>query len=897
MPEWNPEIVRRLAPLKLSPTREAEIADELAQHLEDRYQELLASGRTDDEACRTAIKELEGEDFLVRSLRRIETEFHREPIAPGKDSKTLLSGILQDIRYALRMLRKSPGFTAIAVLTLALGIGANTAIFSMADAFLVHPISLPHVNRVVMLSWYQKAPAYPADYLYWKGQSGSFEKMAAYRQDDMNLTGGSAPERVYGSRVTPDFFATLGVEPAMGRTFTSSEGEPAHSQVAILSYGLWHERFAGDPQILGKRIEIDGQHHTVIGVMPKDLDFPVPTDLWTPLALTPAERADRAHANLHVIARLKDGIPLERAQSGMSILAQRLAQAYPATDKNLTIRVMPVSQFVEGSITRSYTFMFLMAVGIVLLIACANIANLQLARSSTRQKEIAVRTALGARRWRIVRLLLVENILLGVLGGAASVALAAWALNAMDSNMPAEIARLVPGWYEIRMDSRALVFTLGIAILSGVIAGLMPALGASRVALNESLKEAGTAVAGGSRSRQRLRGAFVVAQIVVALMVVISAMLMVKGFRKLVRTQESYAGGRVLIAAVNLPASRYPTDATRAAFYRNALEKLQTIPGVSQAETFYTIPISNNGTDWRDFQIEGQTAFPLRRGRGPAAVLQPISAGYFSMLRIPLVQGRAFTNADNADSQPVAIVSENLAHSYWPGKSAIGRHVKLGSADSKQPWLTVVGVASNVLYDWTDQLPEPAIYVPFAQSPLSETLLAIRTNADAGGFAPAARAAIASVDPQLPAFSVMPLSSAIHGSIVGLAYTADMMAALGSIALLIALVGVYGVMAYAVAERTHEFGVRMALGARPSDVLWLVSRRGAWLGGAGVVLGVPLAVATARVLAGLIYGTAAMDWSVFAGIAALIAVVIAAACYIPARRAMRVDPMVALRYE
>ena len=881
--DWLRQVALRLRAAFGKRQRDAMLAEELQTHLALLIEQNIERGMLPEAARRAAKMSLGGADQIKESVCE-----HR--------GLPLLENLWQDLRFGLRMLRKSPGFTAVAVLTLALGIGANTTIFSMAGAFLVHPISLPQVSRLMMLSVYQKAPASAADYLDWRAQSGSFEQMAAYQQDDMNLTGGAEPERVFGSRVSADFFATLGVQPVLGRAFTATEDQPGHSQVAILSYGLWRQRFGGDPQILGKSVDVGGQRCTIVGVMSKDFDFPVPTDLWTPLALTPTERADRAHGTLHVVSRLKTGISPGLAQSEMSALAQRLARAYPATDTDLSIRVMPLVQFVEGSVTRSYTILFMIAVGIVLLIACSNIANLQLARSSARQKEITARVALGARRWRIFRLLLVENILLGMLGGAASVALAFWAVHAVDANIPADIARLIPGWYEIRVDGRALIFTLTIAILGGVLAGVMPALGASRLALNESLKESISTIAGGNRSRQRLRGAFVVAQIVVALVAVVSAMLMVKGFRRLVRTQESYIGGRVLIMAVNLPASRYARPAARTAFYRNALDRLQAIPGVSQAESFYTIPVSNNGTDWRDFQIEGQSA-ESSRGRKHGAVLQTISPGYFSMLHLQLQQGRAFTDADTADRQPVAIVSDNLARSYWPGESAIGRHIKLGRADSTQPWLTVVGVASNVLYDWTDQLPEPAIYVPVAQLPPTETLLGIRTEGNAAVFAPSARAALASIDSQLPAFNVMPLSSAIHKSIVGLAYTADMMAALGLIALLIALVGVYGVTAYAVAERTHEFGVRVALGAQRSDVLWLASRRGAWLAGAGLVLGVPLAVMTARVLAGLIYGTAAMDGSVFAGIAGLILVVVLAACYIPARRATRVDPMVALRYE
>ena len=801
----------------------------------------------------------------------------------------------QDVRFAFRMLAKSPAFTVVAVLTLALGIGANTAIFSMADAFLVRPISLPGVDRLAIVSGYQKAPASAADYLDWKAQSRSFEQLAAYRQDDINLTGAGQPERVVGSYVTPDFFATVGVAPLIGRAFSANEGMPRGDQVVILSQGLWKQHFSGDPGVLGKTVDLNGQSCTIVGVMPGDFDFPVPSDLWRPLAFTPAERADRATRALNAMGRLRSGVSFVQAQAEMSTIGRRLAQSYPVADKDLTVRVMPISEFVEGDITRSYTFMLLIVAGVVLLIACSNLANLQLARSTARQREVAVRTALGASRWRIVRLLLVENLMMGVLGGAVSIALAGWTLNQMGSSMPADIARLIPGWYEIRVDGRVLLFTLAVAILSGVIAGLMPALNASRTALNESLK-AGPG-AGGSPARQRMRSAFVVVQIVVALVLVVSAALMVKGFGKLAQTQESYAPEHMLVMAVNLPASRYATESARELFYRQALRKLRAMPEVTDAETFYTIPLSNDGSDWHDFQIEGSAPPARGRGRGPAAVLQTISAGYFSMLNIPVQQGRAFSDADQAGSQRVAIVSQKLANYYWPHESALGQHIRLGGAESRGPWLTIVGVASNVLYDWTDQLPEPAIYVPYEQAPLAATVLAIRTNTDAVGLAQSARAALASIDPQSPAFNVMPLANAIRESIVGLADVAGMMAAIGLIALVIALVGVYGVLAYFVAGRTHEFGVRMALGALPRDILRLLLWRGASLAGVGMIIGLPLAVVVARLLAGLIYGTSSMDWGVFAGIAALLLGVICAACLVPARRAMRVDPMVALRYE
>lgn len=869
-------------------SRQEELSEEIESHLQMAAHEREERGENPRAAEQCARREF-GNQGIVREVTRDQWGWR------------WLETLFQNLRYALRMLRKSPGFTAVAVLTLALGIGANVAIFSMADAFLVHPISLPQVGRLAMVSIYEKGSVSAAAYLDWAAQNRSFEQLAAYHGDDISLTGVGIPERVFGSRVTGNFFSTVGVQPFFGRSFfpgsLREEVQSGDVQSVVLSYGLWRGHFTADANVLGKTVDLDGKRVTIIGVMPKDFDFPVPSDLWVPLMLDSPQRADRKTRELQVVGRLKDGISIQHAQSEMSTIQNRLAQTYPASDRDLSAYVMPITEFVEGNITRTYTFIFLVAVGFVLLIACSNIASLQLARSTTRQKELAVRAALGAGRWRIIKLLLVENVLLALFGGAVSLALAKWVLNLMASNMPAYIARLIPGWYEIRLDNLAVVYALTIAILGGLLAGLIPALSASRTALNESLKEGGRGSSGGGRSRQRLRSIFVVAQIAVALVLVVGAALMVKGFRRLISVQEMYAPQRVLIFAVNLPAARYKTDVARALFYRQALDKLHSIPGATAAEMSYTIPLSNNGTQWSEFQIEGRVITTSPRRTHSAAVLQTISAGYFSILNIPLKQGRAFEQEDRAGTQPVAVVSQKLANFYWPHASAVGQHIKVGGPDSKQPWLTIVGVASDVLYDWTDQLPESTIYVPYTQSPPAETLLAIRTSSDPGQFAQSSRAAISTIDPSLPTFNVMPLSDAIHESIVGLAYTADMMTGLGIIGLVIALVGIYGVIAYSVAERTHEFGVRMALGAQRRDVLWLVSRRGAWLTGLGIAIGLPLAVALARLLEGSIYGTQALDVGVFIGIVASLALVALAASYISARRAMRVDPMVALRYE
>ncbi len=806
-----------------------------------------------------------------------------------------MATLMQDVKYGLRMIIKNPGFTAVAVVTLALGIGANTSIFSIASAFLVRPVALPGTDRLaVVSSGTEKEPAAPADYLDWKAQSASFQSMAAYEQLDLNMTSLGAPERVLGARVTPDFLSVLAVNPALGQGFLPDEDQPGRDRAALLSYALWQRRFGGDSSVIGKVVELDAKAYTITGVMGKDFEFPVPTDVWIPLAMSPTERAERASRTLHVVGRLKPGVSVAQAQSEMSTIATRLARAYPQTNKGRGAGVMPLVEFVEGDITRAYTLMLLVAVGFVLLIGCSNIANLQLARSMTRQKEMAVRAALGSSRWRGVRLLLVENVLLALLGGAAGILFSGWTLGLCARNMPAEIARLIPGWSQVHLDWRSLVYTLAIAFAAGVIAGIAPALRGSHTDLTEALKEAGRGSTE-ARRRQTIRGVLIAGQIAVALVLLIGAGLMVKGFRRLVDAQQQYSPQTMLTFEVTLPKSRYADATKRELFYRKALEKLSSIPGVTSAVAFTTYPASNNGVRYTAFQIEGRPVLNL--SRMPRGVLETISPNYFQAMHVPIVDGRQFTTQDRENVPAVAIVSRRLARLYWPNESALGKRIQIGEPAPHGPWLTIVGIAGDVLYDWTNQRPEPTMYVPYAQSPAQDSLLAIRASVISETLGKDAQAKIASIDPELPIFEIMTLDRAIRNSIVGLAYVADMMAGLGVIALVIALAGVYGVMSYAVAERTHEMGVRLSLGAQRGDVLWLVSRRGLLLTLGGFVMGLPLSVWLANLMHGLIYGTSAFDPATFFGIPALLAFVAVLACYIPARRAMRVDPIIALRYE
>ncbi|HUK31468.1 MAG TPA: ABC transporter permease [Candidatus Acidoferrum sp.] len=805
-----------------------------------------------------------------------------------------MHSLWQDFRFGFRNLLRNPGFTAIAALTLSLGIGANTAIFSVADAFLLRPLPFSNLDRLAAVVNGQKAPVTAADYLDWKAENHSFEQLAAYKQEDVSISGDGQPEQVFGVQVTADFLETLAQGPQIGRGFAAGEDEPGKNQVAILSYGLWQSRFGGDSRIAGRTVNLDGKPFTVIGVMGRDFNFPVPTDLWTPFDFSPQQWGDRKAHSLKVVGRLKVGVSIAQAQAEMKTISGRLELAYPATNKNIKAHVMPLAEFVEGTLTRSATFLLLAVVGVVLLIACANIANLQLSRGSARGREIAVRAALGASRLRVVRLLLAENVLLALFGGAASLLFSDFFLRLLLHSMPGEIARLIPGWDQLQLDNRSLLFTMAIAILSGILAGLWPAFGGSKADLNLALREGGRGSTG-SRLQQRFRSIFVVAQIATALALLVSANLAVRGLRGILHSADAYDPGHTLVLAVNLPAASYSNESARARFYQQATDRLASLPGVQSAAMFSAFPLSNNGVDWEDFQIEGRVAPDA--AHSPNAVMQSVSPGYFGLMHVQLKQGRNFTDGDTSNSLGVAIVSEKLARRSWPGQSAIGKRIQVGEPDSREPWLEVVGVAGDVLYDWTNESPEAVIYRPVAQSPMREAFFGLRVAGAPSSFSDAARAHLATLDPLLPAFDVMSLDEAIHESLAGNSQIAGMMGILSFIALVIAIVGVYGVVAFAVTARLHEFGIRMALGAQKRDIFLLVMRRGALLAAGGLAVGGPAAFAMGKVLSGGLFGIGGVPTSILVAVAAVLIAVTLVACWIPARRATRVDPLVALRYE
>ena len=807
--------------------------------------------------------------------------------------------MFSDIRYGIRALRRNPAVTVTAVVALALGISSNTAMFSLADAFLFKPLALKHPDGLVMLPETRgdhpiagMSNVSPANFEDWKRQAQSFEGLAACEMVSFNITGQGDPEGVLGDRVSSGFFELLEAQPAMGRTFQPEEDQTGRDQEVILSFGLWQRRYAADAQIIGKTVRLDGRPFIVVGVMPKDYHFPKGAELWTPMAMSDQERAVRGPRYMDVVARLKPGVTPRQAGAEMEIIANRLAQAYPETNRGWHVRVMPIRDFLVGDLTNTYTWMLLVAVGFVLLIACANVANLQFARATFRAREIAVRTALGASRWSVVRLLLTESVLLGVGGAVGGIWLAQWDVEMIQAYMPPEIARWVSGWDQIHVDGRTLLFTALVAVMAGIVSGLAPALESSRPNLNETLKEGARGSSTG-RSGSRLRSVLLVGEIALALVLLVGAGLMVKGVHGLIAINDDLAPQSVLTLRITLPEAKYKESREISAFFRRALDSLAALPGVEGAAVETSVPYGDLGGSSR-FSIEGQRE---EAGEQRVAQDQIISPNYFGTMRVGLREGRECSERDGRDTQPVVIISESMARRYWPGKTAVGRKIRLGAEGTKDPWLTVVGVAEDVRYDWFFTEPKPVVYRPYSQVGRPYTYVALRASGDPMALVAGVRHAITGLDSELPVFDVMTLEKVISESVLGLSYVAVMMTVLGAIALVLACVGVYGVMAYAVSERTREIGIRVALGAEKTDVLRMVITRGLVVTAIGLSIGLVLAVMVARLLASFIYGVSATDWQVFGGVSLALTAAAILACYIPARRAMRIDPVEALRYE
>ena len=674
-----------------------------------------------------------------------------------------------------------------------------------------------------------------------------------------NIVGaGGEPERVLQTLVSANFFTTFGVQPVYGRGFQEGEDQPGREREVVLSDRLWRRRFAADPAIVGKNIRLDDQNFLVTGVMPASFDFPMATELWTPHAFTPAQLANRRGNQVEAAARLKPGRTLEQAGLELDSLSARLEKSYPDTNKGRRYMAWPARRFMVDSETQQYSIMLLCSVIFVLLIACVNVANLQFARATGRLREVAVRTALGASRWRVIAQLVTESVLLSVAGALFGLLIAKWGIGMMRGGMPAEIERYILGWKDIQMDARTLLFTLIAAILSGILAGLAPAWQCSRPNLTDALKEGGRGGSTGG-ARHRLRNILVASEVALAVVLLVGAGLMVRGFRKLVESGERLEPATLLTMRLALTDNKYHEPHQRVAYYRDVLDRIRVLPGVRSAAAVTALPYSDH-SNGRAFTIEGRPAEPDQL---PNGMYQATTPDYFDLVHIPLVAGRRLTESDGADAPKVAVISQRMAERWWKNESPVGKHIRLGGLDSKAPWLTIVGVVGDIMHNPYDREPRRTIYVPFPQAPQLWMDIGVRTAGDPLALAPAISAAIRTVDREQPITDLRTMARSIHNRAIGLNYMAVLMGVFGLLALCLSAIGVYGVMAYMVSEQTHEIGIRMALGAERQSVLAMVFRKGMLTICAGLIVGLPIAWGFARLMASLIFGVTANDPATF----------------------------------
>jgi putative ABC transport system permease protein len=806
-----------------------------------------------------------------------------------------MDNLLSDIRYGVRNLIKRPGFTLIAVVTLALGIGANTSIFSAINALLLNPLPIPDQSRIMAI--WDKNPSHGLDhnevtvanYFDWRAQNNSFEKLALYRWWSVNLTGLETPERIQGFLVTGNFFDTLGVTPVMGRAFTEEENQPGKDAVAIIAYSLWQRRFGGDPNIINKTINVNSIIRTVVGVLPPKFNFPKGAEVYAPIALTPELVASRQNHAYYVLGRLKPGVSQQAAQADIDAIAARLEQQYPATNTGLGAVVIPVLK----DTVRMYDvalWMLMAAVGFVLLIACANVANLMLARASGRQKEIAVRVALGASRWRVVRQLLTESLIVAFIGGGFGVLIAFWGINLLRGANPGEAEKFAPGWDQLGINFPVLAFTLILSLISGLVFGLLPAVQASNPNLNNSLKEGGRTGGGGSH---RLRSSLVVFEIALSLILLVGAGLLVRSFLSLLKTNPGFEPDHLMTMNLLLPSAKYREDAQVVAFYKDLVQREQLVPGVKDAALVNYIPLgganSSNG-----FLVEGVPEPPP--GQEFIGRYRVCTPDYFRTMGISVLRGRAFTDTDNAGSPPVAIVNETMARTYWANGDAIGKRFRFYGPLDRSPWIQIVGIINDVRHDLNTPI-NPEYYLPHAQDTWNAMVLVARTNVDPASTASALRQQVWAIDKDQPVFDVKTMTEVRSNSVALYSLWAVMLGIFAGVALLLAGVGIYGVLAFAVTQRTQEIGIRMALGAKTSDVLRLVLRHGMGMTLLGICIGLAGAWGLTRFIAGLLVGVSSTDLVTFSVVTFTLLSAALLACYVPARRATKVDPLVALRYE
>jgi putative ABC transport system permease protein len=896
---WDEFVRERLRLPAHSPVREARIIRELAAQLEDFYREALARGASEAMADAHACAQIRDWQQLSRDVANADRTNKQPRMERITDTVTtlgqtrggglmMLSDFLRDVRYAARQLIKTPAFTIIAVVTLALGIGATSAIFSVVNTVLLRPLPYPDAERLVRV--HEIVPQYglfsvaPATFLDWQQQNAVFEHIAAYNSGSTTIAGTEGPERVPSASVSWDLFELLRVKPLLGRTFTAQEGTPVKQTVAIISYGAWQRRFGGDRGVLERPVTLNGTSSTIIGVMPPDFYFPTrTTEIWLPLAFNPANATRGGHF-IAVIARTKPGVSIESANTEMKTISERLALQYPQQSANESAKVVQLLENIVGDI-RPALLTLLAAVGIVVLIACANVANLLLVRASVREKEIAIRAALGAGGRRLCLQMLAESVVLAVAGGALGLLLAYLAIPAIKSLSATSVPRIA----DLSIDATVLGFVAGVSLVTGLVFGLAPMWHASRATLGHVLKEGGRT--SNSATGRWVRNTLLVAEVALSIVLLVGATLLLRSFAKLTSVDPGFHPERVLTFQVSLPNTAYPEPHSRAAFFSTLIEKLEALPDVASAGMVQTLPM--RGDYVLSLTFQGRPAPPPNME--PSANYRVASPKYFDALGIPLLRGRAFSDRDTETSPQVAVVDQAFVDRHFPNENPIGHRIDIGNGGTG--FTEIVGVVGSVHHEGLDRNPGPTMYVPYRQDVFSSMWIMARTSGNPARLATSVRQVMREIDPSLPAFGMSPLADAVTDSVARRRFSMLLLTVFAGIAVFLAAVGLYGVVAYTVTQRTQEIGVRMAIGARPADVVRMVVGDGLKLATIGMVLGIAAALGFAHVIEAMLFDVTPFDAASYSATAVLLVAIALLASYVPARRAMRVDPLVALRQE